>query len=67
MTYGEKIKAMRVAAGLTQQQLAEACGFESAGGYKAVQHWEHDRNLPPIDKLRAMAEALKVTLDDVVP
>ena len=67
MTYGEKIKAMRVAAGFTQQKLGELCGYEGRGAEGAVQGWEHDRNRPPIDKLRALAEALKVTLDDVVP
>ena len=67
MTYGEKIKAMRVAAGLTQRQLGELCGLEGRSTDSTVQHWEHDRQLPPIKLLRTIAEALKVTLDDVVP
>jgi transcriptional regulator with XRE-family HTH domain len=67
MTYGEKIKAMRVAAGLTQQKLGELCGYEGRGAEGAVQKWEHDLQLPKLANARALAEALKVTLDDVVP
>jgi transcriptional regulator with XRE-family HTH domain len=67
MTYGEKIKAMRVAAGLTQQKLGELCGYTGRSAEVAVQCWEHSRQMPRLEIARALAEALKVTLDDVVP
>ena len=67
MTYGEKIKAMRVAAGLTQQKLGELCGYEGRGAECAVQNWEYDRQMPRLEIARSLAKALKVTLDDVIP
>lgn len=67
MDYAEKLKTLRRLAGLTQQQLGELCGYEGRGAEVAVQHWEHGRQLPPITKLRALAHALHVTLDEVVP
>ena len=67
MDYGEKIKALRKQAGLTQQQLGELCGYEGRSAEATVQHWEHNRQMPPIDKLRALAQALQVALDAIIP
>ena len=67
MDYGEKIKALRKQAGLTQQQLGELCGYEGRGAECAVQNWEHNRQLPPITKLRALAQALQVAVDAIIP
>lgn len=67
MTYGEKLRTMRMAAGLTQPQLGAACEYPPGSADRIVRMWETDKQFPPIDKLRLLAAALKKTLDDVVP
>lgn len=67
VAYGQKIKAMRIAAGLTQTDLSTMCKLEGKSGTNTVQHWEHGRRLPGIDNLRDLAIALRVPLDQVVP
>lgn len=65
--YGYKLKYMRLAAGLTQHDVGIACGFTDSTATKAVQHWEHGRRLPGVDRLRALAIALEVPVNQVVP
>lgn len=67
MTLGEIIKKYRTTAGLTQRQLGEACGYEGRSGEVTVQHWEHNRQEPPISKLRLLAQALHITLEQLIP
>ena len=65
--YGYKLKYMRLAAGLTQREVGEACGFTGNTASSAVQHWENGRRMPSIDRLRPLANALKVPVNQVVP
>jgi transcriptional regulator with XRE-family HTH domain len=65
--YGYKLRSMRLAAGITQEALGLACGFTGLTAQRIVQHWEHGRQLPGIDKLRPLATALQVPLNQVVP
>ena len=58
----EKIKELRKAAGLTQQELAEMTGYKSN---TAVAFWESGERLPPSDKLPALAAALHCTINDL--
>ena len=67
MTLGEKIKTARIAAGLTQRQLGEACGREGRRGENTVQHWEHDRREPALCEIRPLATALKVSIEYLIP
>lgn len=67
MTYGEKLRALRQAAGLTQLKLGMACGYDDKNADRQVRHWESGRSYPPIDKLRLLAAALKVPLDTLIP
>lgn len=67
MSYGEKLKSLRKAAGLTQRKLGEACGYGEGSAERIVQLWEHDKQFPPIDKLRLLAAALHVSLNEVIP
>lgn len=66
-TFGQKIKVLRKNAGLTQRELGILCGFSPRVGEVTVQHWEHDRRQPQLEALRPLAEALKITLDDLIP
>ena len=67
MTYGDKIKSARKAAGLTQKQLGLACGYIESSAERIVQKWEHSSCVPPLDKIRPLATALKVSIDYLIP
>ncbi len=62
MTLGEKIKTARIAAGLTQAQLAERLMVSRP----AVTKWEADKGIPDIDNLKLIAHCLHVSLDDLL-
>ena len=61
MTIGERIKAARKKAGLTQKQLGEKMGIS----YQAVAQWENDLRNPKIETLRAIPNALGVPVSDL--
>lgn len=67
MTIPEKIKAARLASGLTQQKLGELCGYTKASALRTVQRWEHGDRYVPHEKMRIVAKLLKLKLDDLVP
>lgn len=58
MTVGERIKAARETAGITQQQLADA--VKAGGGRQQVCNWEADRRTPRRDALERIAQVLGV-------
>lgn len=66
-TIGEKIRAARVAAGLTQKQLGLAVGFSENSAERMIQKWEYGNCTPSLQYLRPLANALKVSLDYLVP
>lgn len=59
MTFGEKLKAFRQAAGLSQRALAEKAGISQ----KAVDHYERDAREPGWSAVQALAVALCVTCE----
>jgi transcriptional regulator with XRE-family HTH domain len=59
MTFGEKIKKARIEAGYTQDELANKLTVSRA----AIAKWESDRGMPDVTNLKAMAEALSVSVD----
>lgn len=59
MTLGEKIKAARKNAGLTQEQLAEKLMVSRP----AITKWETDKGMPDIENLKALSKLLNVSLD----
>lgn len=58
---GEKLKAARIAAGLTQAQLAEKVGCSQ----HHISRWEEGRE-PRALTLKKLAEALGCSMDDLV-
>ena len=56
MTTGERIRAARLRAGLTQQELAEKIGIS----YQGIGQWERDARKPKIETLSKIADALDV-------
>jgi transcriptional regulator with XRE-family HTH domain len=59
MTLGEKIKAARKGAGLTQEQLAEKLIVSR----QAITKWESDKGLPDIENLKRLSKLLNVSID----
>jgi transcriptional regulator with XRE-family HTH domain len=59
MTFGEKLKKARMEAGYTQNELANKLAVSRA----AIAKWESNRGMPDVVNLKAMAEALSVSMD----
>lgn len=59
---GEKLRAAREAAGLTQQQLAEKVGVQQ----RDISRWEHCHREPGVLIVKKMAQALGCSMDDLV-
>lgn len=64
---GERIKAARKAAHLTQRQLGEMIGFTGKTAERIIQFWEHDERDPSVEQLRPLAKALNLTLEELIP
>ena len=59
---GEKLRAARRAAGMTQAQLAAAIGCSQ----KDVSRWEAGQIEPGVLTVKKMAQALGCSMDDLV-
>lgn len=57
--FGSQLRAAREQKGLSQAELAEKAGLQPS----AVSHFETGRRAPSFDNLRALADALAVTID----
>ena len=61
------IKAARIKCGYTQKELGEKMGYEGRSAENMTQQWEHGKRPVPLEKIRALAAALNLTVDDLVP
>jgi transcriptional regulator with XRE-family HTH domain len=61
-TVGGRIRAARESAGMTQGELAVACGWheESADGQSRISNYERGKREPTLDDLVTLGRALKV-------
>ena len=59
---GENIRSLRVAKGLTQEQL----GYELGVSAQAVSRWENGATYPDITMLPMIADYFNVTLDELI-
>ncbi len=59
MTLGQSIKAARLAAHISQEQLAEKIPISAS----AISHYEKDRHLPSVETLEKIAEVLGVSVE----
>ena len=66
-TFGEIVRENRLARGLTQKQLGILSGYKETTAMRAIQFIEKDQREPDIGKLRPMAEALGITLEELIP
>ncbi|MGB3463977.1 MAG: helix-turn-helix transcriptional regulator [Cyclobacteriaceae bacterium] len=62
ITYGHRIKAIRVARSLTQQELADRLGFKR----ETVKNIESDRQKPTLDFLLKLSAETKLSLDEIL-
>ncbi|MDO4851115.1 MAG: helix-turn-helix domain-containing protein [Actinomycetota bacterium] len=62
MGIASNIQETRIAAGMTQEQLAEAVGVSR----QTVAKWESGDTSPDLEHAAALADALGTTLDDLV-
>ena len=62
MEFGERIRAVRTGAGLTQEQLASRLWVTR----QAVSNWENGRNLPDIEVVIAISQTFGVSLDELI-
>lgn len=58
MTFGQRLRAARVAKSYTQEQLGQIVGVTDA----AVRMWESDRREPDIERIRLLADALGISV-----
>jgi transcriptional regulator with XRE-family HTH domain len=63
LTVGERIRAARKSAGLTQKKLGERMG----ASYATVQQWETGKRNPKIETLQRIASALGIKMFDLLP
>lgn len=61
------IRAARIRSGLTQQELGEKLGYAPASAGPMIRQFESGKAPVPIVKIRALAAALNLTLDDLIP
>lgn len=59
--YAERIRALRIRAGLSQQQLGNQLGVSAV----AVGKWERGQTQPDIRSLTRMADIFGTTIDDL--
>ena len=62
MEFGEKLKELRKAKSLTQEELAEALYVSRT----AVSKWESGRGYPSIDSLKELSRYFSVSIDELV-
>ncbi len=62
MSIGSKIKALRAAKGLSQNELADDIGVSR----QAITKWETDNGVPEIDNLSAISDVFDVSIDAIV-
>lgn len=59
MTFGQRLRAARVAKGYTQEQVGQIVGVTDA----AVRMWESDRREPDIERIRLLSDTLGIPVN----
>ncbi len=60
---GARIKALRLAKGLTVREVQAALGFDEP---QAIYKWERGRSLPSTDNLLALSLLLEVPIEQIL-
>lgn len=67
MTTPELIRTRRQAVGLTQKALGLRCGYKESSAEQVVQNWEYGKQPVPLARMRVLAAALEIPVDDLIP
>jgi transcriptional regulator with XRE-family HTH domain len=59
---GKKLKALRLASGLTQAELAHRAHV----GERQIVRWENEQHVPRLGSVKALARVLKTSVDSLV-
>jgi transcriptional regulator with XRE-family HTH domain len=59
--FGEKLKTARLAAGMTQEELAEKCGMKK----QSISRYENSEREPNIRTAKKLADALNISLESL--
>lgn len=59
---GKQIKKYRIAADMTQMELAEKMGIS----FQAVSSWERNETMPDISRMTELAELFHITVDELL-
>ena len=62
MSFAENFKKARTAAGLTQQQVADALGLDRS----AIAHYETGDSMPNARNLQKICELMNITLNELL-
>lgn len=62
LKFGERLRTTRREKGFTQDQLAEL----SDSSQRMIAHYESHIKRPPLDRVKALADALGITVDDLL-
>lgn len=62
MTIGERIRAERKKAGLTQKKLSERCGFTEV----AIRQWEANKRTPKLNTIKGIAKSLEIPFETLI-
>ena len=62
INFGKRLATLRKAAGLTQQQLGDQIGVSR----RVIAYYEGETNYPPAHLILPLAEALKVSTDELL-
>ena len=62
MTFAQKLKEMRIRAGMSQEKLSEKVGVSR----QAITKWETDKGAPDMDNLMALSDLFGVSVDELL-
>lgn len=67
MTTPELIRTRRKALNLTQKALGLRCGYKDTTAEQVVQNWEYGKQPVPLARMRDLAAALGIPVEDLIP
>lgn len=67
MDIAQLITERRRALGLTRADVGRACGYAGDGARSVPRRWEQGDALPPLDRLRRLADVLRVPVELLIP
>lgn len=64
--FAENLRTLRKARNLTQSELGKLCGLNEKSSERMIQKWEYKESMPNAYNLKLLADALKVSADELL-